>query len=162
MKICVMTVLLFLSSVITANTLQDNILGHWVCEPYKKYLTDTVYFNVEIDSYFYDDGTGFDIQTWKYSVEEEQIWFSLKLTGPWKLKDGVLIETTYEESILDTSDRIKELPNFNVKEVFKSLNDTVYPLNSKSEILTLSKSAFISKKLSDGEIVSCVRGSNNG
>jgi hypothetical protein len=157
-----MILLLFLSSVISASTYQDHILGHWVCEPYKKYFTDTVYFNVEIDSYYYEDGTGFDIQTWTYSVEKEQLWFSLKLAGPWELKGGVLIETTNEESILDTSDRIKELPNFNVKEVFKSLNNTSYPLNSKSEILTLSKSSFISKKLSDGKVISCERGSKNG
>ena len=154
-----MILLLFLSSVISASTLQDNILGHWVCEPYKKYLSDTVYFNVEIDSYYNEDGTGFDIETWTYNVEEEKIWFSIKLTGPWELKDGLLIVSTDEESILDSSDRVKELPNFNVKEVFKSLNNTTYPLNSKFEILTLSKSSFITKKLSDGKVDSCVRGS---
>jgi hypothetical protein len=143
--------------VISANSFQEKILGHWVCDPYKEYLTDTVYFNVEIDSYYYEDGTGADIQTWTYSVEEEKIWFSLKLAGPWEIKEGVLIETTNGESILNTSDRIKELPNFNVKELFKSLNNTDYPLYSKSEILTLSKSSFKSKKLKSGEIVNCVR-----
>ena len=162
MKTCVMILLIFSSSVISASEFKDNIIGHWVCDPYEHYFKDTVYFKVQVESDFFEDGTSIDIQTWTYSVKEEGIWFSVQLTGPWEIKNGLLVETTTKESLFETSDRVKELPSLNIEKIFKSVNDNSNTKVSTSKILTLSKSSLISQKINQDRIVSCVRDSKHG
>jgi hypothetical protein len=140
--------ILFISSVANATDLSSSIVGKWECDPYdvgENHLGFSVTHIVEYKT----DGTSIDIHTYKMKGQEDNIWFDVAYSGPWKIEGNTLIEE------LDSTEIIKSsIPDLlHSKEILQAiaLEDNKFV----SDIIELSNSKLITKDVEYGEIGTC-------
>ncbi|WP_440904817.1 hypothetical protein ACMZOO_00890 [Catenovulum sp. SX2] len=127
------------------------VVGNWVCDSFTVGDEAAGIFDVSHTVEYRSNGTSTDIHFYKLRGYEEQIWLKVAYSGPWKIEGNLLVEETEETEIVDAAH--PELKNSEEVKAVMTFEDTKFV----SEIIELTNSKFVTKKLDEDEIGTCLK-----